>query len=248
MNDVIVREEETLDDLLKGKLKIIQNKKGYRFSIDAILLANFVKNLNGERIIDLGTGSAVIPLILAKRFPHIKVIGVEIQDSLVDIARRNVIMNNFSDQISINHTDLRDLATSYPAGHFGIVLSNPPYRPLHSGQINALTEKAIARHEIKSSIEEIATIARYLLKKGGRFFCVYPAARMPDLIFLLRKNKIEPKKLKFVYSHEHESAKLILLEGMRGSKTGIDIQPPLYLFDHAGHYTAEADKIYEIGA
>ncbi len=223
-----LREDETLDKLLSGKLKIIQKKKGYRFSLDALLLTDFIRISPGDEIIDLGTGSGVIPLILAKRSKAKRVIGVEIQRELAEMALRNVQLNNLEDKIAILHRDLRKLPGELPAGSFDLVLSNPPYRTSSSGRLNPDQEKAIARHELTCSLGELLKVAGYLAKSKGRVALVYSATRLVDLMEGLRKERLEPKRLRLIHPDSDTKAKLILIEAIKGGKVELEVMSPLF--------------------
>ncbi|UCD84496.1 MAG: tRNA1(Val) (adenine(37)-N6)-methyltransferase, partial [Deltaproteobacteria bacterium] len=217
-----LREDETLDQLLSGKLKIIQKKKGYRFSLDALLLTDFVRISRGDEVIDLGTGSGVIPLILAKKSPAKRIVGVEIQKELAEMALRNVQLNALEDKITILHRDLRKLPGELTAGSFALVLSNPPYRTGSSGRLNPNPEKAVARHELTCSLEELLKVAGYLLKPKGRLALIYSAPRLADLIAGLRKEKLEPKRLRLIHPDSDTKAKLVLIEASKGGKVELE--------------------------
>lgn len=236
--------EETLDTLLGGRLKILQKKSGYRFSIDALLLAHFTEVRLKDCIIDLGTGCGILPLILTCRNKAARVIGVEIQPSLADLARRNAALNHLSARIEIWEKDLKTLKRELPGGTFDVVVSNPPYRKLGSGRINPGLEKALARHEIKAALNDIPQAAHHLLREKGRLNVIYPASRAADLLQEMRKSHLEPKRLRFVHSHQKEEARLMLLEAAKGGQAQVKVLPPLYLYDSVGQYTREAQELF----
>ena len=225
----MVKDDETLDYIPESDIKIIQKSKGYRFSIDAILLANFINIPFQGKIIDLGTGSGIIPVILAKKVIAKEIIGIEIQKELADIAKRNVKLNNLEETIKIINNDFNNIKDIFDPQTIDLVLTNPPYRRLKSGRINPSYEKAIARHEIKASLDDILNITKYLLKPSGKFCIIYPAIRMVDLIYKLRNKGIEPKRIQIAYPDKHSSGRLILVEGIIGSKSEIEILPPLFI-------------------
>ena len=235
---------ETLDALFEGRLKVLQKKCGYRFSIDAFLLARFAKPFPMDRIIDLGTGCGIIPLILTFRHKVKKVIGVEIQPSLADLARRNVALNRLSARIKIWEKDLKTLEEKNGRGTFDLVLSNPPYRKVGAGRVNPRLEKAVARHEITATLEDVIRTAGDLLKEKGRLIMIYPASRAADLIEQMRKFHLEPKRLQFVHSHPRDEARLLLLEGLKEGHAQVRVLPPLFLYDSMGKYTPEAQEIF----
>jgi len=244
---VSVRSDETLDLLFNGSLKIIQKKAGYRFSIDAILLAHFIwsHHRHAGAVIELGTGSGVIPLILARRYEEATIVGVEVQERLAELAQRNVIMNKLMDRISVVEGDLRTLRKSYLPASFDLVLSNPPFYPVHAGRINPGSERAMARHELTGSLEDVVKIASYLLKAKGRLVIIYPAFRLIDLVQKLRQNGLEPKIMRFVYSRVDSEAKLVLLSCSRGGRAALKVLEPLVIYQSAGEYTEEVQEIYQ---
>ncbi len=237
-------QEETLDTLFGGRLKIIQKKKGYRFSIDALLLAHFIApGLKGP-ILDLGTGCGILPLLLIFQQKAEKVIGVEIQPSLADLARRNAALNHLSSRIEIWEKDLRALNREILEGTFDMVLSNPPYRQIGSGRINPWPEKALARHEIQTTLKDILQTAHQLLKEKGRLNIIYPASRAADLIQEMRKFHLEPKRLQFIHPHQKDEARLMLVETIKEGRAQIKVLPPFILYDSANQYTPEAQELF----
>ena len=223
---------ETLDSFLNGKLQIIQKKKGYRFSIDAVLLSQFVRVRRNERVIDLGTGCGVLPLLLSQTTKAHSFAGVEIQEELAARAKKNVILNRLEDRISIVRRDFRELKEVYPPGSFHIVLSNPPYRKDWTGRVNPSMEKAIARHEIKGTLEDLISIASYLLPPRGRVYLIFPAWRTVDLLVALRRAKLEPKRMQFVHPRIDEQAKFVLTESVKESGIELQLMKPLILSEN----------------
>jgi len=221
--------DETLDNFFNGKLQIIQKKKGYRFSIDAVLLSQFIKIRKNERAIDLGTGCGILPLLLAHTTKAHFFIGVEIQKGLAECAKKNVVLNHLEDRISILKQDFRELKGTLPPGSFDVVFSNPPYRKYRTGRINPSMEKAIARHEIKGTLEDLISIASYLLPPKGRCYLIFPALRTVDLLVALREGKLEPKRLQFVHPRIGEEAKFILTESIKASGVELKLMEPLIL-------------------
>lgn len=222
-------EDETLDTFFNGKLKILQKKKGYRFSIDAILLSQFIKIRKNEKAIDLGTGCGILPLLLSHTTKAHSLLAVEIQKGLAELAKKNVLLNDLGERISILHKDFRELKNTFPPGPFDVVFSNPPYRKSRTGRVNPVIEKAIARHEIKGTLEDLISIASYLLPSKGRCYLIYPASRFVDLIFTLRSKRLEPKRLQLVYPRFNEEAKFILMESIKASGVELKIMEPLIL-------------------
>ncbi len=221
--------DETLDMFFNGKLQIIQKRKGYRFSMDTVLLSQFIKIRKNERVIDLGTGCGILPLLLSQITQFHSLVGVEIQKGLAECAKKNVVLNHLEDRVSILRQDFRELKETFPPGSFDVALSNPPYRKYRTGRINPSMEKAIARHEIKGTLQDLISIASYLLNPKGRCYLVFPALRTVDLLVALRDGRLEPKRLQFVYPRMGEEAKFILVESMRTSGVELKIMDPLIL-------------------
>jgi tRNA1Val (adenine37-N6)-methyltransferase len=221
--------DETLESFFNGKLQIIQKKKGYRFSVDALLLSQFVRIRKNERVIDLGTGCGILPLLLSQNAKARSFVGVEIQKGLVECAEKNVALNHLEDRISILKQDFRELRATFPPGSFGVALSNPPYRGYQTGRINPSMEKAIARHEIKGKLEDLISIASYLLPPKGRCYLIFPALRTVDLFVALRNGRLEPKRIQFVHPRIGEDAKFILTESLKASGVELKIMRPMIL-------------------
>jgi tRNA1Val (adenine37-N6)-methyltransferase len=236
--------EETLDTLFGGRLKILQKKSGYRFSIDALLLAHFAEPRPKDRIIDLGTGCGIIPLILTFRHKAEKIVGVEIQPCLADLAGRNAALNRLSSRIKVWEKDLRSLEGKSWREKFDLVLSNPPYRKVGAGRVNPRLEKALARHEFKATLQDVLRAAQYLLKEKGRFTMIYPASRAAELIQEMRQFHLEPKRLRFVHPHLKEEARLMMVEGFKEGRAQVRVLPPLFLYDSTGNYTPEAQELF----
>jgi tRNA1Val (adenine37-N6)-methyltransferase len=225
--------DETLDTFLNGRLQILQKKRGYRFSIDAVLLSQFIKIRKNEKAIDLGTGCGILPLLLSQTTKAHSFMGVEIQEGLAELAKKNVVLNHLQHRISILHKDFRELKETFPPGSFEVVLSNPPYRNYHTGRLNPSMEKAMARHEIKGTLEDLVAMAFYLLPPKGRCYLIYPASRAIDLLVILRSKKLEPKRLQFAHSRINEDAKFILTESIKASGVELKIMKPLILHESA---------------
>ncbi len=238
-----IQEGEALDGLLDGRLKVLQKKRGYRFSVDALLLAHFVRLRRGDRICDLGTGCGVLPLLLAVRRPGIRAVGVELQPGLADLARRNVILNGLADRIEILPGDIRNIKPLLPRGSFDAVVSNPPYRRVLSGRVNPDSEKAAARHEIKGTVADFVRTARYLLKPDGRAFFIYAAVRSVEILARMRAAGIEPKRLRMVHDDRGTPGAFVLIEGRCGGGEELKVEPPLFLRE-AGEYTEEMKRLF----
>jgi len=221
--------DETLGTFLDGSLQIIQKKRGYRFSVDTVLLSQFIRIRKGEKTIDLGTGCGILPLLLSQTTKAHSFVGVEIQEGLAELAKRNVLLNQLQNRITILHKDLRALRHHFLPGSFQVAFSNPPYREFLAGRLNPSTEKAIARHEIQGTLDDLLAMASYLLPPKGRCYLIYPASRAVDLLITLRKRNLEPKRLQFVYPRKEEEAKFVLTEALKTRGIELKILPPLIL-------------------
>jgi len=241
---VPVLPDETLDTMFEGKLKIIQKKKGYRFSLDAVILGRLAPVSPGDRVLDLGTGCGIMPLIVTRSTEAKEVVGVELQEELADIARRNVSLNGLTDIITIVKEDLNNLASLYPEKSFDLIISNPPFRKLNTGRVSSGGQKAIARHEVAVSLKKLLEVACRLLKKNGKIFLVYPAFRLIDLLFEMRNADLEPKTIQCVHSRRHGPAKMVLVEGFREGGVEVEIKEPLVIYDSEKNYTEALQKIY----
>ncbi len=225
-----ISKDETLDSIFQGKLSFIQKKNGYRFSVDSVILCEFVKLKGFEKILDIGCGCGVIGICLAYIYPKIEVFAVEIQKSLFKLAKRNVELNGMDGRISVIYGDIRKIYKGME-NEFDVIVTNPPYRELGSGRINPEDEKAIARHELCLSLEDLVSISFFVLKPKGIFFVIYPAKRACDLMYVLRSNKLEPKRVRFVHSYMDDEARFILVEAKKFGRRELKVEPPLILYN-----------------
>ncbi len=242
--DEPIRPDETLEPFGQGRLWVLQKKQGYRFSLDAMLLAGLTDLRAADRVMDLGAGCGIVSLILACRFPHCSLIGVEGQPALAALADRNVRLNGLAGCVEIIAGDMQTLPQRYPPESFGVVVSNPPYRPLASGRLNPSTEKAIARHELQGSLELVAKTAKYLLPAGGRLTLIYPAWRLVHLCCLLRSHHLEPKTLRLIHSRQGEEARLVWVEARKGGREELKVLPSLMVYQSQGSYTTEMEELF----
>ncbi|MDD5723189.1 MAG: tRNA1(Val) (adenine(37)-N6)-methyltransferase [Syntrophales bacterium] len=234
---------ETVDEFFRGRLRVLQKEKGYRFSVDSMLLADFVALRRGDHVVDLGTGSGIIALVLAFRFPEASIAEVEIQKDLADMAGRSIALNGLEDRIKVYPGDVKNIRNLFGPQSFNAAVFNPPYRRLNSGKINPDNERAVARHEIKGTVDDFLTSARYLLKDSGRVYVVYPAARSVQLIARMRGNDIEPKRLRIVHTNGTSGGVFVLAEGVKGAGEELEILPPLFIYGDDGRYSDEVDRI-----
>jgi tRNA1Val (adenine37-N6)-methyltransferase len=245
------REDETLEALLSNSGTILQKRQGYRFSLDAVVLADFVVCSKGRaaakrktRYLDLGTGSGIILVLLAKWGAGLTGYGVEIQEALADMAGRNLQLHNLQDRFEILSMNLKDLPSRFPRGSFDWITSNPPYRRLRTGRLNPDPQKALARHELTASLEDICRVMAFLLREKGRSFLVYPASRFAGLVEQLRKVGLEPKTVRPVYPKPGEKACWVLVEAVLHGKEEVAIEQPLFVEDSRGGYTEEMKEIF----
>ncbi len=230
MPEVVLAPDETLDDLRVGGLKIIQKRDGYRFSLDPVLLCAFARVGEGERVADLGTGGGVIPLILACRSAA-AVVGVERQPALADRARRSVSLNGLGDRVAIVEGDVRRVADFFAPQSFAVVVSNPPFRPPGSGRTAPQTERAAARHELAGGLGDFLRAAAWLLPDGGRFYLVYLAERLTEVLEGMRRAHLAPKRLRCVHGRLGDPARMVLVEGRKNGRPGLVVEAPLFVYD-----------------
>lgn len=226
------------------KLKIIQDNDMFNFSLDSVLLPNFITiNETTKNILDIGTGNAPIPLILSTK-TQAKIIGVELQKEVSDMAKESVKINNIENQITIINEDIKK--TNLKSETFDIITCNPPYFEVkEKSKFNKNDYKTIARHEVTLSLEELLKISRKLLKNGGTLGLVHRPERLIDIMTTMRNNNIEPKKIRLVYPHKNSEANILLIEGKKNGKKGLKILPPLYSHNEDGTYTEEVKKYFQ---
>jgi len=241
---MLLHEDETADELLHGRLRVIQKKKGYRFSLDALLLAHFIRLCRGDSLLDLGTGSGVIALIAALHRPEVRVTGIDIQEKMVEMAARSAALNGLEGRVTFTAGDVRLLSLTFAAESFDAVVCNPPYRKVNSGRVNPREEKALARHELQGTLRDFLSSASHVLKPGGRFFVIYPARRMATLIAEMRDASLEPKRYRGVHSRFDSEGVFVLVEGRKGGGEELEILPPLCIYKDSGAYTDAMEEIF----
>ena len=249
--EALRRDDETLEPLLMDEGTILQKRRGYRFSLDALVLADFVarrqaKAKGRKRIhyLDLGTGCGVILVLLAKWARGLTGYGVEIQKEFADLAERNLQLHGLEDRFEILCTDLKGLPTRFPRASFDWITSNPPYRRLETGRINPDPRKALARHELTASLEDICRVTAFLLREKGRSFLIYPAGRFAGLVAGLRGAGLEPKTARPVYPKPGGRANWVLVEAVLAGREDLLIEEPLFVEDGQGEYTDEMRRIF----
>ncbi len=235
--------ELSRDTLFDGKLILYQPQKGYRFSIDSLLLANFVNLRPLEKAVDLGAGCGVISIITAMRYHKAFIIGLEIQPRLLACFSQNILENHISDRIFAVMGDIR--YPPFSPSSFDVVFTNPPFRSPKTGRLSPNEEERLARHEILVTLDDVLIAARTLLKERGRFFIIYPANRLATLLTKARQLSLEPKRLQIVYSYPGDEARLVLMEAVKGAGEELKVLPPFFIYKHpSGSYTSEAEKLF----
>jgi len=233
----------TSDTFFDGQLQVRQFRNGYRFSIDAVILADHIHPRPGDTILDLGAGCGIISLILAYRYTESTAIGVEIQPELADLARVNARINGMEARIRILCEDMKGLDPARLPGPVDWVVTNPPYRKTDTGRLNPHPQRAVARHEIKVALPDVIAAAERVLKTGGKFATVHTAERMAEVLYLMQSSGIEPKFCRMIHSGSTINAKLVLIEGVKGGHPGMVVPPPLFMYRENGDYTAEIEKM-----
>lgn len=240
-----LKENERIDDLEFKNLKIIQNTEGFCFGIDSVLLSDFAKNIKkNAKVLDLGTGTGIISILLCGKTNLDKIVGVEIQEEVFDMARRSSYLNNLEDRFEVINSNILDLDKVYEKNTFDAIVTNPPYKEKNTGLTNESKKKIISRHEITANLEDFIRVSKGLLKDKGEFYMVHRPERLADIIYLMRKYKIEPKILRFVYSNKNKESKMVLIKGIKNAKPFLKVEKNLYVYDEDGKYTDELLKIY----
>ncbi len=240
----LLHEGESLDDLILSDMRVIQPVKGYRFSIDAVLLAHFADLKGIKQVVDLGTGCAVIPLLLSHRDPGIKVLGIELQPAMADRARRCIQINNRTDRIDIMEADIKEITSVLPGGEAELVLSNPPFYKQGEGHVNQNREVAIARHEIELNLDQLVAAAVHLLTAEGRLALIHRTNRLTDIIRVFRHYQLAVSRIRMVHPHADRPANLVLVEGSRKIVHEPALEPPLTIYTAENHYCDEIRHIY----
>lgn len=242
--DVELRENERIDDLQRNGYQIIQNPEKFCFGMDAVLLSGFVRVKPGAKVLDLGTGTGIIPLLVEAKTQAMHISAIEIQEESADMARRSVQLNGLEDKIDIVTGDLREAEKFFDAASFDVVTCNPPYMIGQHGLTNPDAPKAIARHEILCTLEDVVRTAAKLLKPGGYFCMVHRPFRLAEIIRVMTEYKLEPKRMKLVYPYIDKEPNMVLIEGCRGGKPRMTVEKPLIVFKEPNIYTDEITDVY----
>lgn len=243
--EVFLKNDERIDDLQINNLKIIQNKKGFCFGIDSVLLSEFAKKIkNNSSVLDLGTGTGIISILLTAKTNLKTITGVELQQEVAEMAQRSVLLNNLENTIKIINEDIKNLDKVLENGAYDAIVTNPPYIKENTGLKNDNKSKLISRHEVECKLEDIAKISSKLLKNNGQIYMVHRPDRLVDIMEIFRKFKLEPKELQLVFSKQNEDANLILIKAVKNAKPFFKIRKPLYVYKESGEYSDEILKIY----
>lgn len=241
--EMLLKENERIDDLQRNHYKIIQDPDRFCFGMDAVLLSGFARAKEGDRVLDLGTGTGIIPILMEAKTCAAHLSGLEIQPDSADMARRSVKLNGLEEKIEIVTGDIKEAVSLFGPASFDVVTCNPPYMTEHHGLTNPGAPKAIARHELLCTLEDVISQAGRLLKPGGNFYMVHRPFRLADIFVLLRQYKIEPKRMKLVYPFVDKEPNMVLIEANRGGRPRMTVEKPLIVYKEPGVYT---DEIYEV--
>lgn len=234
---------ERIDELQRNGYRIIQNPEKFCFGMDAVLLSGFAKAKRGERCLDLGCGNGIIPILMSAKTCGEHFTGLEIQPYSADMARRSIKMNGLEDKIDVREGNIRDASNIFGASSFHVVTTNPPYMTAQHGLTNQDKAKTIARHEILCNLEDIIRESAKLLVPGGRFYMVHRPFRLAEILSLMVRYKVEPKRMRMVHPYIDREPNMVLIEGLRGGKSRMTVEKPLIVYREKGIYT---DEIYDV--
>lgn len=238
------REDERIDDLQRNGYRIIQKKKGFCFGMDAVLLSGFARVKEGEVAVDLGTGTGIIPILLEAKTEGRHFTGLEIQEEVAEMASRSVALNDLQERVAIVRGDIKEASQLFGKASFDVVTSNPPYMNDQHGLKNPQEMKAISRHEVLCTLDDVCREAAALLKPGGRFYMVHRPHRLAEIISALKEYKLEPKRMKLVHPFIDKDANMVLIEAVRGGRSMMKVEAPIIVYKEPGVYTDEIYTIY----
>lgn len=243
--DIALDKNERIDDLEYKGLKIIQNTNGFCFGIDSVLLSDFANDIrNNSTVLDLGTGTGILGILLCEKTKLSKIYGIEIQKEVAQMANKSIKLNDLQDKFEIINDNIKNLNKYFDECSFDAIVSNPPYKKENSGLKNENEYKLISRHEITASLEDFISISSKMLKNNGSIYMVHRPERLSDLICLLTKYHLEPKVLRLVFSYSNSKPKLFLIKATKNAKSFLDVREPLIIYNDDGSYTDEILKIY----
>lgn len=243
-DDIQLKENERIDDLERNGYRIIQDTGRFCFGMDAVLLSGFARVKDGAAVLDLGTGTGIIPILLEAKTGAAHLTGLEIQEDSADMARRSVRLNGLEEKIDIVTGDIKEADSLFDAASFDVVTSNPPYMTDKHGLTNPSDAKAIARHEILCTLGDVVAQAAKLLKPGGNFYMVHRPFRLAEIMITLREYKLEPKRMQLVYPYVDKEPNMVLIEANRGGRPRMTVEKPLIVYKEPGVYMPEICDIY----
>lgn len=244
MDNINLNEDERIDDLEYKGLKLIQNKNGFCFGVDAVLLSDYAKNIKkGTTVVDIGTGTGIVSILLCAKTNLKKIYGIEIQEDVAEMAKRSVKLNSLEDKMEVLNINIKDVFSVLEKNKVDVVVTNPPYKKHDTGVKNIEKRQLISRHEVECTLEDVVKNASLLLKDLGEFYMVHRAERIVDIFITLRKYKLEPKNIRFVHSKIADKPNLVLVKAVKCAKEFLKIDKPLVIYGEDGNYT---DEIYEI--
>lgn len=244
-DEIVLGENERIDDLQRNGYKIIQNTACFCFGMDAVLLSSFARTQAGDAVLDLGTGNGVIPLLMQARNQQAHYTGLEIQDVSADLAQRTVQLNHLQEHISIVQGDIKEASSIFGGASFHVVTANPPYMRAQQGLVNPDSVKAVARHEILCTLEDVVREAARCLKDKGRFYMVHRPQRLVQIFNRMAQYKLEPKRMRLVHPYADKNANMVLIEAVKGGNAQLTVEQPLVIYEAAGVYTQEVKQLYE---
>ena len=244
MGTIELKEGERIDDLQRNGLKIIQDPERFCFGMDAVLLSGFATAPEGGRVLDLGTGTGIIPILMSAKTKAAQLVGLEIQEQSADMAKRSVMLNDLQEKVKIVQGDIKEAGQIFDAASFDVVTSNPPYMIGGHGLKNPDGPKAIARHEVLCDLEDVVKAAARCLKSGGKFYMVHRPFRLAEIMVVMHEYKLEPKRMQLVYPFVDKEPSMVLIEGARGGRSRITVEKPLIIYESPGKYMPEIYEIY----
>lgn len=241
--NILLKENERLDELQRNGYRIIQNPEKFCFGMDAVLLSGFAKAKQGSNVLDMGTGTGIIPILMEAKTQAAHLTGLEIQEESADMAKRSVLLNGLEEKIDIIQGDIKEAGQIFGGASFDVVTCNPPYMIGQHGIANPDAPKAIARHEVLCTLEDVVSQAAKVLRPGGNFYMVHRPFRLSEIIVMLVKYRLEPKRMRLVYPFADKEPNMVLIEANRGGKSRMTVEKPLIVYKEQGVYT---DEIYEV--
>lgn len=246
--DIEIKEDERIDDLQCNGAKIIQNKNGFCFGIDSVILANYIKNINSKNlIVDLGTGTGILGILLCAKGFSGKILGVELQSDVAQMAQKSILLNNMEKNFSIINEDINNIIPKklINKNTVDVIITNPPYKNFNDGITNINEKKLISRHETTATLEDFISVSSGLLKDNGTLYMVHKPERLVDIIYFLRLYKIESKEIQFVFSNKNKDASLVLIKAIKCANKFLKIDKPLYIYNTDGSYSNDIEQIYK---